>query len=567
MADGEKTNNITKPGISEQKGERSKNDFPVRNNIPIPYIEDFSDVSMWIECIRAWSATTDLPPEKQGFALAQDLPKESSRFGATLREDLYKEVKPTELINNAEGVELIIKFMEERFWKNTDEEIYTTYAQIKVIERKNGQTIPEYIIEYDKMLQKAKQLKINNPNDRVLAMDLMITAKLTETEFMLIRTVADIQSDDKKRYQTVKQKMREIFGTIDNKNKNNEAFLTNSANKDDISNHDEVYLSKGWRPPKKDKRYQKSENRYQKYDNNKNNSTKQSRYENKTFFRTKKRNPLGKDGKPLQCNACKATTHMVIDCPDAIQSSGNFKNFKTAFVVNEATKEEERVLIPTLSDSESAGESQEECNLCSIYCTDNIDDLNAFTAEALNKGALDTCCTSSVCGEKWLRIYLQSIPKQMKNKVEGPLASNKQFIVGNQGKLKAKAQYNIPVRIGGEDNQIRIDVISSDIPLLLSKSDMKNLGIALDMKNDKGYINGKPLILTTTAAGHYTVDLLHNKEELDQVNIAELDEDNEKVQMKSLLKIHKQFGHRNKKQFVTILKDAGKWQEKFSAMI
>ena len=165
MAEGEKTNNLTKPKISEQKGERSKNDFPVRNNIPIPYLEDFSDIAMWIDCIRAWSATTDLPLEKQGFALAQDIPKESSRYGATLREDLYKEVKPSTLINNKEGIDLIIKFMEDRFWKNTDEEIYTTYANMKVIERKNGQSIPEYIIEYDKMLQKAKQLKINNPND------------------------------------------------------------------------------------------------------------------------------------------------------------------------------------------------------------------------------------------------------------------------------------------------------------------------------------------------------------------------------------------------------------------
>ena len=528
MADkGDKIN----PKKLEEKGERSKNDFPARNNIPIPYIEDFSDISMWIECIRAWSAATDLPEEKQGFALAQEIPKESSRYGATLREDLYKEVKPTTLINNAEGVELIIKFMEERFWKNTDEEIYSTYAEMKVIQRRKDQSIPEYIIEYDKMLQKAKQLKINNPNDRVLAMDLLITANLTETEFMLIKTVADVQTDDKKRYQTVKQKMREIFGKIDNKTKNNEAFLNNSDNKDNILNHDELYLSRGWKPPKKDRQYQKPENRYQKQDNNKNSSTKHSRHENKSFFRTKKQNPLGKDGKPLQCNACKATTHFAVDCPDAIQNTGNYKKFKTALVLNAATKEEEKVLIPILSDTESSEESQEECNLCSTYCTDNIDDLNEFTAEALNKGALDTCCSSSVCGENWLRIYLQALPKEMKGKVEGPMNTNKQFIFGNQGKLKAIAKYNIPVHIGGEDNQIRIDVISSDIPLLLSKSDMKDLGIVLDMKNDRGYINGKPLILTTSAAGHYTVDLLHNKEKLEQVNITELDEDNTETKM------------------------------------
>ena len=39
-------------------------------------------------------------------------------------------------------------------------------------------------------------------------------------------------------------------------------------------------------------------------------------------MRTKKRNPLGPDGKVLRCHACDATTHFAADCPDAIE---NFK--------------------------------------------------------------------------------------------------------------------------------------------------------------------------------------------------------------------------------------------------
>ena len=553
----------------DRKGEKSKNENFTR--MAVPYIEDFVDLSTWIECVEAWSETTDIPLARQGFALAQEIPISSKRYGQSLGEDLYKEIKPSSLTKNEEGVKKILAFIKERFWQNTDEEIYSTYAKIKSIGRKKGQSVCDYIIEYDKMLQKAKQLKINNPNDRVLAMDLIITADLTDTEFVMIRTVADISTEDNKRYQSVRQKMREIFGKIENskKDNNNDVLLTNSKSEDDITkDQDSVYLSRGWRPP--NKQYQKGNNRYQKPYKSKYNNYNNSMATNndsKPIIRTKKINPTGKDGYPLKCKGCKAITHMLKECPDSYENNNKYKNkkFQTAYVVNQQTDEEEKVLIP-ISDTESE-ESQEECNYCSIYCTDNKEDMSAFTAETLNKGALDTCCTSSVCGENWLRVYLKAIPKNMKAKVEGPLGSNKHFIFGNQGKMKAISSYNIPVKIGGEENMIKLDVIQSDIPLLLSKSDMKKLGIALDMKNDRATINDKPLILTTTAAGHYTVDLLSNSEELEEVNITELDEDDDKAQMKALNKIHRQFGHRNKRQFTTILKEAGKWKEKFSGMI
>ena len=200
-----KTPVITMPKEDDPRGEKSKNDNFTK--MACPYIEDFVDLNTWIECVEAWSDTTDIPLAKQGFALSLELPISSKRYGATLREDLYKEIKPSSLTKNEEGVTKILGFMKERFWQNTDEEIYSTYANMKTIGRKKGQTVCDYIIEYDKMLQKAKQLKINNTNDRVLAMDLMINANLTDTEFVMIRTVADIRSEDNKRYTSIKQKM------------------------------------------------------------------------------------------------------------------------------------------------------------------------------------------------------------------------------------------------------------------------------------------------------------------------------------------------------------------------
>ena len=48
---------------------------------------------------------------------------------------------------------------------------------------------------------------------------------------------------------------------------------------------------------------------------------------------------------------------------------------------------------------------------------------------------------------------------------------------GNEGRLTAGEAYDIPIKIAGDIKMIHVDVIESDIPLLLSKAEMKNLGM------------------------------------------------------------------------------------------
>ena len=544
-------------------------------HVPIPFIEDYASFDTWTRCVTAWSVTSQIPKKEQGYHLAQDLPIESKKYGPTLREDVYRHCPPDELVNDEKGVHKILEFLKSRYYVDREQDIYDTHANIKVIHRKKGQSLMDYIIEFDKLYTKAKQLKIlptGKEYDMCLALDLMVTSDLTSYEFMLIRSVANLLTEDGKRYETVKQKMRDILGKGEGQLKSvkDEVLLAqkDSKNDDDI---DQVYLSKGWKPPPtQNNRYQNNQNGKNRYQNNNGQNQRRngtSNGNNKTYIRKRQTNPIGKNGKPMQCLCCKSELHFIKECPDAFEKQDKNKpKYKTAFVVNSSNPETAEEIQLPISDTESEQEKEGDV-FCTVYCSESQEDLNRFTAEALNKAALDTCCTASIAGEKWLKVYINGLPKDLKQKVKGPLPSQKRFMFGNQGKLKSQAKYIIPAKIGGEYNEIEMDVIQSDIPLLLSKGEMKKLGIVLDMKNDTGLINGKPLILSTTTAGHYVVDLLHHKEELEQVNIAELDEGDESTQMKALRKIHLQFGHRPKHQFVTILKEAGKWQEQFSKMI
>ena len=555
--------------------EREK-EYVGRNTVPVPALDEYSDFNTWLLCVEAWSDTTELAKEKQGYILANELPMSSKRYGDRLREDLFKQVPPNKLTKNEDGVKEVTNFLKSRFYINPDKELFNTHREAIELRRKKGQSISDYVTEYDNMYLKTKALGIHMEKDKLLALNLIATTELTETQYSLIMSVAELSKEDNKRYDNVKQKMRDIFGGnihSNQKDTKEDIFLSqnNSDTNDDISKQqEEAFLARGWRRPKKrfpnykNSNYQKPhaqnyESRAQNYGNNKG-AYSGANNDKTNYIKTKRQNPLGSDGKPLRCKGCRATTHFLKDCPDSYERRA--RKFQTAYMVNEQTKEEEKVLIEVISETETEDEPED-----AVYCTDNLEDLSSFTIEALNKAALDTCCTSSLAGEKWTRIYLKSLPINLRKQVEGPLDSNKSFVFGNQGKLKSKARYKIPVKIGGELNHIMIDVINSDIPLLLSKGEMKRIGISLDMKNDKGYINDKPLTLTTTTAGHYTVDLLNAGEEIEEVNITELDTKDDELQMKALTKIHKQFGHRPKRQFVTILKEAGKWQEKFSGMI
>ncbi len=578
---------INKTPELNMPGEGGKSDFGEKEkwfgygrNVPIPLIEEYSDFGCWKKCVLAWSKTTSIPEPQQGFFLASEIPMSSKRYGSQLREDIYKHIEPDKLVDDIDGVNKIIQFLEERFYVDPEEEIYSTHRKLKYMQRKKGQTLSDYILEFDKILQKVFQLKILPENDtrldRLFALELMLTSDLTSTEHMIIRSAANVTTEDGKRYATVKQKLREIIGKTHEKPEATNSDLLIAQKKEDDGEMDSVYLSRGWKPPNKKlptgrQQYQNSGKRHQYKNNYKKDysgATNTKTDGNKAYYRTKAQNPLGPDGKPMKCLSCKSITHFIRDCPDSFENKRvqkGKKKYQTVYMVDEDTNKEEKVLVE-LSESETDDESSESV-YCAVLCTEKQEELSRFTSEALNMGALDTCCTASVAGEKWTKIYLDTLPAEMRANVIGPSESKRQFLFGNQGKLVAKAKYILPTKIGGVDNQISIDVIESDIPLLLSKDEMKRLGITLDMKNDRGTINGKPLILNTTSAGHYTIDLLNDSEQLEEVCIAELEDNDIKIQKKALNKIHRQFGHRPKRQFVDILKEADQWNEKFSAMI
>ena len=94
--------------------------------------------------------------------------------------------------------------------------------------------------------------------------------------------------------------------------------------------------------------------------------------------------------------------------------------------------------------------------------------------EAKNTAILDSACTKTVAGITWKNIYIDSLPVEKKAQVHyKPGGSG--FVFGGGAQFKSIEKLCIPATIAGKDMIIDLDIIEANVPLLLSKDDMKGM--------------------------------------------------------------------------------------------
>ena len=126
---------------------------------------------------------------------------------------------------------------------------------------------------------------------------------------------------------------------------------------------------------------------------------------------------------------------------------------------------------------------------------------------------LDSACSSTVCGKKWLDGYIDSLDQSDKRYIKQTV-SRRMFVFGGGNQLRSDAEFCLPAEIAGKEVRIKTDVVQSDIPLLLSRNTMKTAGVKMDLENDTATIFGKEVTLNLTASGHYSVPINRSRKEL-----------------------------------------------------
>ena len=491
--------------------------------------------------LKCWQSVTDLPVGKQGNYIALALPNKS-KFGEDLRERVLEHLTDEELSSN-EGLEKVIKFLDNELGKNAVDDVIEKWEAFDNCIKAANQSLDEFITDFEAKYNRVKMSGTQLPEE-ILAYMLMKRAGLSYLEKMLILSRVNIE-EKMDLFKNVKINMKNILGKRLQEKEQQEKVEQTEYKLDValLAQHEEVLAAHGY-----------YKNNFKNKSNNKYPPKKSSG--KRTDKSGRKINPIGKDGKTMTCRGCGSFRHLLKQCQHSHENNQN------------------SVLLTEHSESESEAESDFERFV--LFTTDR-DEISNFTAEALNSAALDTCCTTTVAGQNWIKIYLDSLSDESRKLVKGPMPSDKHFKGVNQGIMTALEKYIIPAEIGENAVMIEVDIVEADIPMLLSKTAMKNAKMVIHMDQDYAEVLGKTISLNTTSAGHYVIPLLKRKAkceveddhilEIQDVLAVDLKSTTEEEKEKTLHKLHKQFGHRPKESFITLLKNAGAWTPDMNQII
>ena len=247
-------------------------------------------------------------------------------------------------------------------------------------------------------------------------------------------------------------------------------------------------------------------------------------------------NPLDKSGKPTKCAICQSLMHWARDCPHRY--------------------DEEEAKMTKEEDEHVSEVEMEGCNLTLLTAHE------IFVVESKGAAVIDTACTKTVCGEKWFKDYMTSLSLAEKRAVKTQ-QSKRPFKFGDGKVVYSIKLATIPAHIADRKCNIETEVVSSDIPLLLSKSSLKKAGAVLDLKNDQAELFNKKVKLELTSSGHYCIDIVSprklqsktsDREEEVLVITSDMSPNERK---KILLKLHQQFGHASVDRLVKLIQSAG----------
>ena len=222
------------------------------------------------------------------------------------------------------------------------------------------------------------------------------------------------------------------------------------------------------------------------------------------------------------------------------------------------------------------GEKPNTCELTSepytpcsaLYTGRDLSQMSNFVAEALGCAVLDTACGSTVCGTEWFDSYVEQISDSDKQKIHlvGESGVNS-FKFGAGPVIYSVGTYEIPVVLAGKHVMLKTDVVPTEVPLLLSKSAMKRAGVVIDMNQDIAVIFGETVPLNTTSSGHYCIPLIEAFPVCEVTEVISEGNEDSCDMGKTLLKLHRQFGHPTEKKLITLLKDAQVWKEEYRGLM
>merc|ERR1711954_346786 len=121
--------------------------------------------------------------------------------------------------------------------------------------------------------------------------------------------------------------------------------------------------------------------------------------------------------------------------------------------------------------------------MCLDQDTENVDVILMNLSEKFGKAILDTGTSKTCAGKYFINHTLDLIPEEEKQKVSRR-KENRVFRFGDSKRYPSKEEVTIPIKRGNLESKLHVSILDVDIPLLMSKDDMKKLKLMIDCEKE-----------------------------------------------------------------------------------
>ena len=478
------------------------------------------DYSLWRKDAVIWQKLTSVPKAKQGLAL-QYACKSKPRVHEAVVSIASEEVECDQ------GFENVLKVLDNLFKTDKKEEEMKAYYDFEKISRSDGQSIADFINQFDSVLNKTKAHG-NQMNNNLLAIKLMRASNLTKTQCDILKG-STAETD----YESIKTSMKRIFG----ESTGLQSDSYSGACAAQIKTEPTFHLTSGDNSYATEEGHQSSldidtpedifynRNKQGKYSFNKN--TKKETVPGTKFMFGK--NPLDAQGRLTRCSICDSVNHWKSRCPD--RDSTAPKNNYYNIVLYQAD-------------------------------LDDPQNINSLVKETIGAAVADCGAANTCTGQNWLNLYLDLLSKEDRELVSYS-SSSKSYKFGAGPIQKALSLVKFPIYLGSKKVLLEADILKQDLPLLLSKTTMKKACAKLNTETDEINMLGENIKLLNTSTGHYAIPLTPNKNLINHFNEIPSASVPDKIVLLSskphlsisevATKLHRQFAHPPSDRLIRLL--------------
>lgn len=437
----------------------------------------------WKKDIVIWRELTDLPKKKQALAIHLTLTGKARQASG--------EVGVADL-NKDDGVDILLTKLDGLFLLDKGRRQFNVFRDLYNLRRPSVTSVSDFVNEFERVYYRFTQEGMVLP-DAVMAFMLLTSCDLEDQQFqMVMSAIPDVS------FTNMKSTLKRVFGAKvgvsgDGLSSSNSSSIKVEPVFYNADQPSEVFRGRGrgrGRPPYRGVGRSAS-TEYGNYG-------RQGNYGRANRSYGRRLNPVGSDGQVSRCVICDSRFHWARYCPHSYEKMENYNAHDSLLSSNgdrtEMSEESTDVVQLSLLTGDSGDSSKLSGKLDILLC------------ESYGSAILDTGCSTTVCGERWLNAYVQSLSEYERHNIrEEPTVST--FTFGDGRSVSSLKRVILPCRICGVNATICTDVVRCNIPLLLSKSAMRRAKMKIDFEHDIVTIMGKSVKLDCTTSGHYRLHI------------------------------------------------------------